>query len=138
MIVVDSSVLVSHFGRDKHTENSITFFEKLKTGTESILLPTLVVMEVLTTLKRLGHVDLSAVTTSLSLFDTIPLDAEFVAQYTKFIQEKTIMLKTSDAIVAAAAKLHRTVLITWDKKLLSPANTFCRTITPTDYIKQHV
>lgn len=131
-LVVDTSVFVSLFGaKDTFSENSQAFFSTLPEDIE-IVLPTLVVAETLFSLAK-QNLSTTAVYEQLMQFTLISLDGPFLEQYKQILAIAS--LRSSDAIIAATAKLQNARLVSWDSQHLSKANTLCETLSPTQFLK---
>ena len=64
----------------------------------------------------------------------VDLDLDLVREIIPFF--KKINLKTSDAVIAAAAKIFKTDLISWDKKLVKESRKLVKAYTPTEYLEK--
>lgn len=135
-ITVDSSVFVSAFGqRDKFTKESRHFLkETSKNPNIKFVLPTVIVAEVIVSLRKQKKINLNEILDSLFKYKLIPIDREFLEQY--YLYTKNPTLKTSDLIIAATAKINDAILVSWDRKHLSKAQKICKALSPAQYLKQ--
>lgn len=131
-LVVDSSVFISALGiRDIYSVSSRNFFGKI--STHQIYLPALVVAEILVAIKKQKGKNLVGIYEQLASFEIINLDREYLDRFAGLIPASP-SLKTSDLIIAIASKLYKATLITWDKKLLSFADSICPILRPDEFV----
>ncbi len=133
-LVVDASVYISALGiEDEHTLDSHRLFRIAEKQQESFFIPTLVIAETITVLRKQDHPDITGVCSQLLRMSVIPLDVAYIKQFTVFLLDRSVKLKTSDLIIAATATFHHATLITWDKRLLAVNTLFCSSLTPAQY-----
>lgn len=131
-ISIDASVFISAIGvKDIFSPDSRSFFTCLSPR-QPVILPILVVAETVVTLSRQKADSGNKAFTYLERFDIVHLDMPYLKKIISSSSGKK--LKTSDFIIAATAKLYKATLITWDKQLLSSANTICKAITPKQFV----
>ena len=134
-IVIDSTVFVSALGKpDDFSANSKQFLATLlKHDSIQLIIPTVVIAETLNTLQKQDK-PIKNLLTYFSGFELVALDSEFINYFAKNLKKSP--LKTSDAIIAVTAKLNNSLLISWDKQLISPKNVLCKTLTPKEFLTQ--
>lgn len=137
-LVIDSSVFISHLGQnDTFTSISKRLFQILLEQKHTIVIPTIVVAETLTILKKQKQSNLKAIYNTFNNFDLIDLDKKFLDKYVDLLITKGSDMKTSDFIIAATAKFTKSTLITWDQKIIKSAKRICLTLTPKQYIEKY-
>jgi predicted nucleic acid-binding protein len=127
-IVIDSCVFISHFGKDKFTTQSKSFFQKISKTNTQIILPALVAAEVLVVLRQNGAINLEEITQIFTQLKFSAINKETIENLAILLKNNASHLKTSDLIIALTAKLNNATLITWDKQLLK--NNICSTSLP--------
>jgi predicted nucleic acid-binding protein len=130
-IVIDSSVFISHFGKDGLTRQSKSFFQKISQTDTQIILPALVAAEVVVVLRQNGAVNLEKIFQIFSQMKFSEINRKTIKDLATFFKTNQSYLKTSDLIIAHTTKLNQATLVTWDKQLLK--NNFCKTTTPKEY-----
>lgn len=134
-LVVDASVYISALGiEDEYTPDSHLFFRTAQKRQEIFFLPTLVIVETLTILRKQNHPDITSVSNTLMDMRIIPLDIAYIKQFTTFLLHQLVKLKTSDLIITVTATVYKATLITWDKRLLAANDILCPVMTPADYL----
>lgn len=129
-LVIDFSVFISNLTEtEEHTVQSRRFFAGLQLV--ELMIPALVIVEVTVNLKKHGWSDVTQIKKIFSNFIVLGMDEKTVYELLALWEKNT--LKSSDFIVAATAKIHDAILVTWDKKLLE--NTICQVMTPADFLK---
>lgn len=132
-IVVDSSVVISSFGRlDDFTSDSNKFFKRIETGYQ-LVVPVLVLVEVAVKLFSQKIPNTLDVVAGFMEAELVLLDNEFVGKLLKFL-DSSGDLRSSDFVIAVTARQSGAVLVTWDKRLLG--NKICRAMTPRDFLAQ--
>ncbi|MEK7166352.1 MAG: PIN domain-containing protein [Patescibacteria group bacterium] len=133
-VSIDASVLISAIGvKDVFTPSSRKFFSQLS-NKQRVIISIVAAAETLVVLSRQKAASGDKTLDYLEQFQIVPLDLPHLKEiFSVFPNRK---LKTSDFLIAATAVLHQTILVTWDKQLLSPANTICQTMTPSQYIEE--
>lgn len=127
-IVIDSCVYISHFGKDKFTPQSKSFFRKISQTNIQIIIPTLVAAETLVILSQNGAVNLEKIILIFSQMRSSALNKKTIADLANLLKNNKTPLKTSDLVIALTAKLNKATLITYDKQLLK--NNICETYRP--------
>lgn len=130
-ILVDSSVFIAFFNQsDIFHDTTVELFEKLSEDKDKInVVPVIVLFEVMNVLhKRAGEFDERKVFQLLTSYETIDLTFDMAQSFLSFFKE--VDLRTSDAIVAAVAKLTGSTLITWDERLIKAAKNLISVQTP--------
>ncbi|OGJ43205.1 hypothetical protein A3I58_00325 [Candidatus Peregrinibacteria bacterium RIFCSPLOWO2_02_FULL_39_10] len=122
-VTLDSSFLVSFFSvSESHFEASKKLMNFADQKKIILLVPMIVLLEAFHTLRRTGifenHHEYNKFQSflnseSIKYFD---LDMSFFNMFKEFPFFNE--LKTSDAIIAASAFINKSILISWDKKLL--------------------
>jgi predicted nucleic acid-binding protein len=131
-LTIDSSVFLSALlPDDPHRLQTLLFFQKLAHRQPTVILPTIIVCEVTNILEKTGYQRVSSVTKFLGAFQLVPLNEDFVESALPFW--KKFALKTADAIIAVTCLLHRSTLVTWDRRLITKSTPFINAITPNDY-----
>jgi predicted nucleic acid-binding protein len=136
-LVVDSSVLIPIFNNEEiHFRDSKRFFDHALKERQSLLIPLIVLFEVFHVLKKLNFFDIQNSHEmfmeffNYECFEYIDLNMPF---FNLFKQVDFFdRLKTSDAIVCSCALATSSILISWDKKLVSSSHSG---YTPSDYLK---
>jgi len=124
---LDSSFLASILaGNELKSRESTKFLLKLISSGYEIFIPMIVLFETFHFLRRRG--DVAGVKDYIH-FQQIFFHSRFKyvsnsLKFFKFFKRFTFLsdLKTSDAIIVSAALLKNSMLITWDKKILSTAS----------------
>lgn len=122
-VTLDSSFLVSFFSQDEFGFGASKRFMDYADQKKIIfLVPMIVLLESFHTLKRTGALENDYENDKFQFFlnsDSIKyfdLDMNFFNMFKEFpFFDK---LKTSDAIIAASAFINKSILISWDKRLL--------------------
>lgn len=127
-IVIDSCVYISHFGKDKFTPQSKSFFQRISRTNTQIILPAIVAAETLVVLSQNGAANLERITQIFSQMKFSPINKETINDLASLLKGNKTLLKTSDLIIALTAKLNEASLITYDKQLLK--NNICQTYRP--------
>lgn len=130
-ILVDSSVFIAFFNQsDIFHATTMALFEKLSEDKDKTnVVPIIVLFEVMNVLhKRVGEFDERKVFQLLTSYETIDLTFDMAQSFLTVF--KKVDLKTSDAIVAAVAKLTGSTLITWDERLIKAAKNLISVQTP--------
>lgn len=137
-VTLDSSFLVSFFSEDEFGfESSRKFMDIVNEKRIVFLVPMIVLMEAFHTLRRIGKLEndyeLNKFQSFLSSNDMkyFDLDMNFFNMFKElpFFNK----LKTSDAIIAASAFINKSILISWDKRLLE--NSW-QGYTPDEFLKK--
>ncbi len=139
-VTLDSSLLIAFF---VETEENYLYSKKFMDYAYAndiiFLLPTIVLFEVFHTLKRSGffkedhqHEQFQAFLNQ-KCFKYFNLDIKFFNMFKElpFFDK----LKTSDATIAASAFINKSILISWDKKLLKHS---WDGYTPEEFLKNFV
>lgn len=137
-ITVDSSVLIPLMLEDEeiHYAFSKKLFNFIFENKVIIVLPMLVLFEVFHTLKRLGFFEkehgheIFIDFLNYPYFHYIDLNMYFF----NFFKQLDVFdnLKTSDATISSSAFLTKSILITWDKRLIE--NSY-EAYTPEEFLK---
>lgn len=131
-LMIDSSVFVSSIGIDDiNTPYSRELFKKISSA--EILVPTLVIAETLHTLYKQGNTKIDSISKFLFSLKSVGMDQPLLQSIVQFLP-KSALLKTSDWLIAATAKINNAALITWDKKLLKYAGIICEVFSPEQFI----
>lgn len=132
-VSIDASVLISSIGiKDVFTPDSRKLFTQL-TSKQRVVISIVAAAETMVVLSRQKATSGAKTLDYLKQFQIVPLDMSSLKEFSKFFDRN---LKTSDFLIATTAALHRAILVTWDKQLLSPANRICKTITPAQFISR--
>jgi len=134
-ILVDSSVFIAFFNQsDIFHATTVALFEKLSEDKDKTnVIPIIVLFEVMNVLQRkVGEFNERKVFQLLTSYETIDLTLDMAQSFLAVF--KQVDLKTSDAIVAAAAKLSDSILITWDEKLIKAAKNLISVQTPEAFL----
>lgn len=134
-LLLDSSIFISFFNDEDILHNETT--KLIKTLLEEkelvIIIPVLIFLEVANTItKKTGKFNERQLFKIFGFYETIDLDLEFASSLIPMFKE--LNLKTSDAIIAATAKLTASWLITWDQKLQKAAQKIVTTQTPIEFL----
>lgn len=129
--ILDSSVYISYLNpKDALHDHTKKFINFITSPDINFLVPIIVFLEVGNVLQKTSpkfkNEDL------IRFFEDhtiVNLDLELAKQLLVFF--KDFRLKTSDAIIAACAKLTESTLVTWDEKLLKEAKKLANVQTPT-------
>ncbi|MBI4975079.1 PIN domain-containing protein [Candidatus Peregrinibacteria bacterium] len=139
-VTVDSSVLIPLMKTTEiHYEKSKEFFDKMADCGGRFLIPIVVLFEVFHNLKKLHLLDYQLNYRKfknffdLDCFQYFNLDLSFFNMFKEF--NFFNKLKTSDAIIATAALLTRTPLISWDKKIIE---SYEKAYTPEEFLKRRM
>lgn len=130
-ILVDSSVFIAFFNQsDIFHDITVELFEKLSQDKDKTnVLPIIVLFEVINVLhKRVGEFDERKMFQVFNSYETVDLTFDMAQSFLTFFKE--VDLKTSDAIVAAVAKLTGSTLITWDERLIKGPKNLISAQTP--------
>lgn len=130
-LLIDSSVYIAFFkDSDFFHKESVALIEKLSEDKKvSIVLPILVFLEILNVLyKKLGAFDEKKLLNSFNKYEKVDLDFESAVDF--MLLFKKVNLRTSDAIIAACAKMEDATLVTWDEELVKEAKKLVSTQTP--------
>ncbi len=137
-LTLDSSFLVSFFAKNEFgLENAKKLIDFANKNKIIFLVPMIVLIEVFHTLRRTGIFDNDHEyekfqdflnSNEIKYFD---LDMDFFNMFREFPFFNK--LKTSDAIIAASAFINKSILISWDKRLLE--NSW-QGYTPDEFLKK--
>lgn len=131
-LMIDSSVFVSSIGIDDiYTPKSRELFKKI--SSVEILVPTLVIAETLRTLYKQGNAKIGSISKFLFFLKSVDINQPLLQNIVQYLP-KSALLKTSDWLIAATAKINNAVLITWDNKLLKYAGIICEVSSPEQFI----
>lgn len=137
-VTLDSSFLVSFFSKDEFGfEVSKKLMDYADQKKIIFLVPMIVLLEVFHTLKRTGELENDYQHNQFESFlnsDSIKyfdLDMSFFNMFKEFPFFNK--LKTSDAIIATSAFINKSILISWDKRLLE--NSW-QGYTPDQFLKK--
>lgn len=136
-LLIDSSVFIAFFNdADFFHKESVAFFEKLlENKNVSIVLPILVFLEVANTLKKkIGAFNEEKLLEAFNKYEKVDLNFDSAVNF--LLLFKKVNLKTSDAIIAACAKLTNATLVTWDEKLVKEAKILVNAQTPTKLLRK--
>lgn len=136
-LLIDSSVFIAFFNdADVFHKESVVFFEKLLGDKNAIVvLPILVFLEVANVLqKKIGAFNEEKLLEAFNKYEKIDLRFESSREYLLLFNH--FNLKTSDAIIAACAKLSQATLITWDEKFKKQAEKFVDLQTLTKFLSK--
>ena len=136
-LLIDSSVYIAFFrDNDVFHKESVAFIEKLSEDKNvSIVLPILVPLEIANVLyKKLSVFDEKKLLNSFNKYEKVGLDFESAADF--MLLFKKINLRTSDAIIAACAKMENAAFVTWDEKLLKEAKKLTKVQTPKTFLNK--
>ena len=131
ILLLDASVYIASLkSKDIFYKQTRKFLLSLQGKMPEIITPSLVMLETANILKT------SISDTFLIFKDSlvVDLDLDLVREIIPFF--KKINLKTSDAVIAAAAKIFKTDLISWDKKLVKESRKLVKAYTPTEYLEK--
>lgn len=134
-ILVDSSVFIAFFNQsDIFHAATVSLFEKLSEDKDKTnVMPIIVLFEVINVLhKRIKDFDERKMFQLLSSYETIDLTFDTAQSFLDFFKE--VELKTSDAVVAAVAKLTDSTLITWDERLKKATENLISVQTPEEFL----
>lgn len=139
-VTLDSSFLISFFSEDEFSfQVSKKFMDYASHNKMIFLIPMIVLIEVFHTLKRTGKFeDDNELSKFESFFNSdsfkyFDLDMSFFNMFKEFPFFNK--LKASDAIIAASALINKSILISWDKRLLE--NSW-QGYTPKEFLKKFV
>lgn len=139
-VTIDSSVLIPLIKTTEiHYEKSKEFFDKMTASGGRFLIPIVVLFEVFHNLKKLQLLDGQENYRKfknffdLDCFQYFNLDLHFFNMFKEF--DFFNKLKTSDAVIATAALLTKTPLISWDKKIIE---SYDEAYTPDEFLKKFV
>ncbi len=137
-VTLDSSFLVSLFARNEFgfeaSKRMIDFADENKI---IFLVPMIVLIEVFHTLRRTGIFDNGHEYQKFQLFLNsneiryFDLNMDFFNMFKEFLFFNK--LKASDAIIAASAFINKSILISWDKRLLKNC---WQGYTPEEFLKK--
>ena len=135
-ILVDSSVFISFFNDTDifHKETTSIVGKFAKDKKIELILPIIVFLEVAYTLqKQLKYFDENKTIKIFSASKTVELNYSLAKEILPIM--KGFNLKTSDAVIAAIAKLTEAIVITWDQKLQKEAGKIVKVFTPKEFLK---
>lgn len=131
--IIDSSVYISYLNPQDalHLETK-KFINSVTSPDVNFAVPIIVFLEVGNVLQKILPKFINE--DLIKFFEEhtiINLDLELAEQL--LVIFKNFNLKTSDAIIAALAKMENATLITWDEKLIKEAKKFVRIHTPKNF-----
>ena len=129
-IILDSSVYISSLNiADKLNKTTREFLVQLtKEQDVFIIVPVLIMLEVANILKK-SVKEIEAIFAGGKI---IELNLELTEGLIPFF--KSLKLKTSDAVIAGCANIHKAELVSWDKKLVKEAKTIAKAYTPREFL----
>lgn len=137
-VTLDSSFLISLLSKDEFgSESSAKFMDYADEKNIIFLVPMIVLLEAFHTLKRTGYFEREdgnekfQAFLNLDSFKYFDIDMNFFNMFKEFPFFNK--LKTSDAIIAASAFINKSILISWDKRLLE--NSW-QGYTPAEFLKK--
>ena len=136
-LLIDSSVFIAFFNdADVFHKESVVFFEKLLEDKNIIIvLPILVFLEAANVLqKKISSFNEEKLLEAFSKYEKVDLSFDSSREYLLLFNQ--LHLKTSDAIIAACAKLTNAALVTWDEKLVKEAKKFVDIQTPKTFLNK--
>ena len=130
-ILLDSSVYISSLNtEDIFHRQTKEFAQRLKNKKIEIVVPVLVVLEVANILQQPAE-DVFYIFEDGLL---VNLDLAITKEIIPLL--KNIKLKTSDAVIAATAKIYEAGIISWDKKLVKESKKLVFACTPKEYLQE--
>ena len=130
-LLLDSSVYISGLNtKDSFHKLTKKFAIRLKNKEVDIIVPVLVVLEVANILQQPAEDVFYIFEDGLLINLDLSLIKEIIPLF------KKIKLKTSDAVIAATAKIYEAGIISWDKKLVKESKKLVNAHTPEEYLQE--
>ena len=136
-LLIDSSVFIAFFNdADVFHKESVIFFEKLLEDKNAInVLPILVFLETANVLrKKIDAFNEIKLLDAFNEYEKVDLSFDSSRKYLLLFNQ--LHLRTSDAIIAACAKMEDAILVTWDEKLAKEAKKITNAQAPLTLFKK--
>lgn len=134
LLTIDSSVYLSALVPSEYRHAvSQQFLAEVERTQSDVVLPAIIPLEIVNTLRRRGLTRAKAIDLLDRLYHTdgmriVAVDRAFSAQL--LTQRARLQLKTADWIIAGTCRHYRSQLITWDEQLLRRTKRLARTVMP--------
>ena len=130
-LLLDSSVYISSLNtEDSFHKLTKEFAMQLRNREMEIIVPVLIVLEVANVLRQPAEDVFCIFEDSLIVNLDLSLTKSIIPLF------KEIKLKTSDAVIAATAKIYEAGIISWDKKLVKESRKLVDAYTPKEYLQE--